>query len=547
MRLPRLFRKPEPMAMGELFASDGPYSGLFVGWFLDAPTADALALETDGAVPAAELHVTVCYGGDLAEIPDIQVMRAIENARQGIEYSRPMAGKVSGVGRFQAASEDEGDLDVIYAGVDVPGLAELHTDIRNAFTRAGFPGSEHGFTPHITLAYVAPGSALPVESVPELPLVIGEVTINAGRFTETITLGAAFDAMPAEFGEWESAEGSKRGRTFVPFNFAAVKEPPEWIPYMPIPGQYQHPVYGNVDFSRERLARFVSQFKAGVYQEHIPLDAEHQTKTSGAMGWIEDLRQNADGSVDARIKWNDRGRALLADDRYRYVSADYFDEWPDPSGTVHKDVICGGALCTKPYFKESVLRPLSRAASETPPTTPEEGTMSDNPPESKTASEPIQLADVMRQLSEERAAREAAENERKTLAETVSKMAADTRRRAFTEEVEGRSHANNIRWFGDIEPHVAHLESLAKAFGEDSAEVKFYVEQNRSRAKQLSEFKGFKEIGHSAAGAEGSALAKLEAKAKAFSDADPKLTKEQAFARAVTENADLYAAYRKGE
>lgn len=543
MRLPRIFKQPEPLAMGELFASDSEHSGLFVGWFLDAPTADALALETDGAVPATELHVTVCYGGDIAEIPDIQVMRAIENARQCIEYSRPMAGVVSGVGRFQAASEDEGDLDVVYAGVDVPGLAELHTDIRNAFTRAGFPGSEHGFTPHITLAYVAPGSELPVESVPNLPLVISALTINAGRFTETIELGRAFDAMPATFGEWEAADGQKRARSFVPFNFAATKEPPAWIPYMPIPGRYQHPNYGVVDFPRERLANFVAQFKAGVYQEHIPLDAEHQTKTSGAMGWIEDLRQNADGSVDARIKWNDRGRALLADDRYRYVSADYFDEWPDALGNVHKDVICGGALCTKPYFKESVLRPLSRAASETPPNTPEEGTMSDNP-ESKTASEPIQLADLQRQLSEERAARELAETDRKTLSETVAKMAADTRRRTFTAEVMGKSDDSGIRWFGETDKHVAHLEALAKAFGEDSDEVKHYVAINRSHAKALTESGAFSEVGHSKS-VENTALAQLQSKAKAFSDADPKLSPEQAFALATKGNPDLYAQYRK--
>lgn len=173
--------------------------------------------------------------------------------------------------------------------------------------------------------------------------------------------------------------------------------------------------------------------------------------------------------------------------------------------------------------------------------------MSDNPPESSTASEPIQLADLQRQLSEERAARESAETERKTLAETVSKMAADTRARTFAEEVEGRSHANNIRWFGDIPAHLTHLEKLATTFGEDSPEVKHYVDINRAHAKQVSEFKGFKEIGHSAAGTEGSALAKLQSKANALREADPKLSPEMAFSEATKQNADLYAAYRKGE
>lgn len=165
--------------------------------------------------------------------------------------------------------------------------------------------------------------------------------------------------------------------------------------------------------------------------------------------------------------------------------------------------------------------------------------MPDNetPPESTTASEPIQFAELQRQLNEER-------DRNKQLAETVSKMAADSRRRAFTAEVMGKSEDSDIRWFGEPDKHVAHLEALAKAFGENSDELKFYVEQNRSHAKSLSEAGLFSEIGHSKSGGN-SAEAQLQAKANALRKADPKLTPEQAFARATTENADLYAQYRK--
>ena len=52
---------------------------------------------------------------------------------------------------------------------------------------------------------------------------------------------------------------------------------------------------------------FVENFAAKVYQEKLPIDLEHQYKLSGAAGWITDLVQNEDGSVDAFVEWTDMG------------------------------------------------------------------------------------------------------------------------------------------------------------------------------------------------------------------------------------------------
>ncbi len=49
-------------------------------------------------------------------------------------------------------------------------------------------------------------------------------------------------------------------------------------------------------------------------------------------------------------------------DRFRYVSAEFFDSWQDPvTGDWHDDVAFGMAICTNPHFKETVLRPLGPA------------------------------------------------------------------------------------------------------------------------------------------------------------------------------------------
>lgn len=143
----------------------------------------------------------------------------------------------------------------------------------------------------------------------------------------------------------------------------AEESPPEWIPYMPTPGKYKHPRWGEIELSEDRIATFVKNFKDGVYQNPIPLDGEHDTKASGAFAWIRDMRQNEDGSADAKVEWTDRGVKMLEEKRYKFISPEWYDEWEDPAtGKIIKDVAIGGAMTTRPFFKEGSLRKL--AASE---------------------------------------------------------------------------------------------------------------------------------------------------------------------------------------
>jgi hypothetical protein len=145
-------------------------------------------------------------------------------------------------------------------------------------------------------------------------------------------------------------------RLFLPAQFT---EAPTWIPFLPKPGSYNHPKYGKLDISHAGNAEAVSNFRAAVYQRFIPLDAEHQTKLSGAVGYLSDMRLNPDGSADAQMDWTDRGRALIGGGAFRYVSPELYQEWSDPAtGKNYKNVIIGGALTTRPFFKESSLRPL---------------------------------------------------------------------------------------------------------------------------------------------------------------------------------------------
>ncbi|MGE3510718.1 MAG: phage protease [Vicinamibacterales bacterium] len=524
---------------GELFAG-GEFSGLFVGWFLDDATAAALALDIEGAVPASELHVTVAYAGKVATADDLDVMRAIENARSTIEYSSPFAGSVTGVARFQGVDTGQ---DAIVALVDVKGLARLNDELRGVFIRAGLEDSEHGYIPHITLAYVPSGADMPITTLPALPLVLGAMTINAGTFSATVTIGAGMAA--AVYSEAVDANGNEKGRLFIPQTFSEDN----WINYLPLPGVYEHARYGKEQFTAERNKRFVEGFKSRVYQQHLPIDAEHQTKLSGAVGWIEDMRQNDDGSVDARIDWTERGKTLLQKDAFRYFSPEIYHQWTAPTGETYTDVAVGGAITTRPYFKESSLRPLA-ASEEPPPTNPEEGHMADDVGN----ADSNKYAELSQQFAEEKARGDRLEAEAKQyaeqnlkLTETVDQMQSDMRVRAFREEVRGRSDANNIRWFGDENQHVAMLEKLTKAFGENSDEVKAYIDQNREAAKRISASGIFSETGSRGISLTGSDAERLDTAVQKYREAHPDATPEQAKAQVYSENPDLVASMRAGK
>ena len=141
-------------------------------------------------------------------------------------------------------------------------------------------------------------------------------------------------------------------------------EPPAWIPLLPRAGSYQHPEWGTVALSAQRNANFIKNFQSGLYQSRLPIDLEHQTKVSGAAGWITAMRQANDGSVDAQVEWTDRGKQMLTADRFAYISPEFYDSWTRPeTGETYSDVLIGAALTTRPFFKETCLRSLLASES----------------------------------------------------------------------------------------------------------------------------------------------------------------------------------------
>lgn len=183
----------------ELFPVEGEHKGLMVAAWLTPEFASRLAIP--GGEPPENLHITLCYCGDATEMSDVAIARAIERMAWIGETSAPLTGQIAGIGRFNA-SESSGGKDVLYANVDVPGLETLRQRVAEMLIDAGCPPlGNHGYTPHITLAYLEPDAAWPVQSVETMPLVIQSLWVSVGdRRTEVpLTNGYPIKSVPEKY------------------------------------------------------------------------------------------------------------------------------------------------------------------------------------------------------------------------------------------------------------------------------------------------------------------------------------------------------------
>lgn len=591
-----------------------------VGLWLSPEAAATLAIP--GYEPADSLHITLlCLEKDADALTDVQVAHLLACVDNIAAFWAPLSGEISGKGRLYA--KDDAPNDAFVAFPDIVELSRLRERIAEEIGWEGLRASdEHGFQPHITLAYIPPGADDPANAVPTIPLVFDALTVCVGdRQTEI-----PFRGYPGDDGLYYTAATAIGGDGLF-FNEARFTTPPTWLPFLPKPGEYIHPKYGTVDLSPDVIAEYVAGVNGGVFQKSIPIDISHDAvdlHLNGALGWFGEARVNADGSADIKVdQWTDRGINEIEADHFRYVSPVLHNTWQDDQGNDHKYVATGLALCVSPFFKElSIDRVI--VASDRSASTPtlsfvrqtgepmrfvgtEQGAVfapevqrmdttvvdpnavtdvedNDRPnlpeyddwlklqppggdssatayakwllgycqkmdaggtpvkapeadpatPPPVTATDPrselgMQFADLSRRY-------EATETELK--AERAAR-----RKKEFTDEVRGRSDANNIQWFGDVEKHVRVLESFT-----DPTTRQDYIDQQRETAKRMTALIG-KEIGSDANGATGSALEQINAKADALVAANAGLTRAQAFTQVCESDRQLFAAYqseRKG-
>lgn len=154
-----------------------------------------------------------------------------------------------------------------------------------------------------------------------------------------------------------------------------VEDTSIWIQAMPL-GTYEHPQYGTIDVTNERVKRYVENIKNNVRDTQLDIDYDHKMYGGDAAGWVKDAADRGADGLWLLVDFTKKAFQSIKDKAYRYFSAEYDDEWTHPkSGTTYKDVIFGGSLTNRPFLKDIMPINLSEVFANVPVplTNPNEG------------------------------------------------------------------------------------------------------------------------------------------------------------------------------
>lgn len=172
------------------------------------PPAVAGDIAIPGGTEAKDMHVTLTFNGDVEDDEAYQTLVSLVKTCAE-EYGEPLKGTIGGIGAFPAGDQGTPWL----ALVDVPGLEDFRYHLVQALMGSDNPANtEHGYTPHVTIAYDDQPDPLP-----STPVEFSSVWVVRGNDQRTeIPLGAAdtgSSATPAEGGTISAKVGARREST----------------------------------------------------------------------------------------------------------------------------------------------------------------------------------------------------------------------------------------------------------------------------------------------------------------------------------------------
>ena len=139
------------------------------------------ALALPGGEAKEELHLTLLFLGDAEMFTLGQVKRIDAIASSLAATYQPLSMAISGVGKFAAVDSEE----PFYASVDALSLSSLRSDLAAALKAndVSFP-TEHGLTPHITLAYLPANTPAPRVSLPTATFAVRSLSVVVGEYRQ---------------------------------------------------------------------------------------------------------------------------------------------------------------------------------------------------------------------------------------------------------------------------------------------------------------------------------------------------------------------------
>ena len=136
-----------------------------------------------------------------------------------------------------------------------------------------------------------------------------------------------------------------------------------WIQAMPL-GKYSHPVYGEINITPEKVARFADNVNRKVRGTDLDIDYDHKEYGGEAAGWVKQAEPRADG-LWILVEWTAKAWEAIKSKAYRYFSPEFDDEWSNPkTGEKYTDVLFGGGITNRPFLKDILPLNLSEKFSE---------------------------------------------------------------------------------------------------------------------------------------------------------------------------------------
>jgi phage I-like protein len=125
-----------------------------------------------------------------------------------------------------------------------------------------------------------------------------------------------------------------------------------WIQALPL-GSYNHPIWGTINVTPDRVAQFVENIKLNVRDTDLDVDYDHKAKDGRAAGWVRDAQDRGTEGLWIQVEWTQPAKDAIAAGEYRYFSPEFADEWTHPkTKQTYKDVLFGGALTNRPFLKD---------------------------------------------------------------------------------------------------------------------------------------------------------------------------------------------------
>lgn len=151
-------------------------TGAMIALYIPSDIGQRLALP--GGEPIQELHLTLCYLGDMDDLENPERLKQFVAEFAATHYLQPA--RIGGIGRFNRISES--GTQAVYATVDSPNLPNFRQELVSGaeWSADVEPSRDYGFVPHVTLAYVPVDAPMPLQNIEPLEFSFKQISLTIG-------------------------------------------------------------------------------------------------------------------------------------------------------------------------------------------------------------------------------------------------------------------------------------------------------------------------------------------------------------------------------